>query len=221
MQSKKILLGAVCAMLLIRANTTVYATEQKSIPADAAETDMTAEDAVSTTMWAKTKAPYRSSASADSSELGTLSQYEEVTVIETSGDWCRISLKDGREAYVPAAFLTSEDPHNRELNIYNKETGLVDTYTFRDQDPVVIDGAIESIREEYASKAETEEDAIGPETEESAISEDIMSDVKPASKNTSGSVYRGLTVAAAIGASLVFCMGVFFLIYNKVRGRVD
>ena len=212
---KTALFGAVCGIFFTCAATatTVHAAEQERIP-----TSTAAEDNSGTVMWAVTEAVCYADASTDSSELGNLPQHEQVSVLETENNWCRIQL-NGQEAYVPAVFLTAEDPHNRELNIFNKETGLVDTYIFKDQDPAAIDSAIEKIKEEYADKA--------PDNERKKTSPDQRTNTGSVLENTEAepvkhSIYWWMVLISAAGSFLVFCTAVFFLIYNKSQrtGRI-
>lgn len=180
----------------------------------------TVEDMDETTMWTISEVNYRDGASTDYAKLGSLAKYDEVTVngVASTG-WYRFKLDGDKVAYVSNNYLTSEDPHDRELNIYNEETGTVDTYNFKDEDPEVIDEAVEAIKEEYAAK---EPEVEEPEPEPEPVIEDskpVVEEPEPAAEpepvKEPRSIYWWLVVIGGVGALLVVCVAVFFLIYNK------
>lgn len=180
----------------------------------------TVEDMDETTMWTISEVNYRDGASTDYAKLGSLAKYDEVTVngVASTG-WYRFKLDGDKVAYVSNNYLTTEDPHDRELNIYNEETGTVDTYNFKDEDPEVIDEAVEAIKEEYAAK---EPEVEEPEPEPEPVIEDskpVVEEPEPAAEpepvKEPRSIYWWLVVIGGVGALLVVCVAVFFLIYNK------
>lgn len=182
------------------------------------------EDMDETPMWTISDVNYRDGASTDYAKIGSLAKYDEVKVNgKASTGWYRFVLKDGTEAYVSDKYLTTEDPHDRELNVYNKETGTVDTYTFEDEDPKVIDEASQKIKEEYAKKEPAvEEKAPEPAVETPApVVEEPEPAVEPEPEKEPRSIYWWLVVIGGTGAFLVVCVAVFFLICNKVRRRAD
>ena len=130
-------------------------------------TPFTVEDMDETPMWAVDTVNYRDGASTEYNRLGSLDKHQQVTVngVASTG-WYRFLMEDGSEAYVSNNYLTSEDPSSRELNIYNEDTGQVDTYTFEGQDPDGIDQAIEDIKDSYAQ--DTDDDAA----EDAAVTDD-------------------------------------------------
>ena len=202
-------------------NNTTPAPEETTATAPEA---FTVEDMDETPMWTVSDVNYRDGASTDYAKIGSLAKYDEVKVNgKASTGWYRFVLEDGTEAYVSDKYLTTEDPHDRELNIYNEETDTVDTYNFEDEDPKVIDEAVEEIKEDYAEKEPTvEEPAPEPAVETPApVVEEPEPAVEPEPEKEPRSIYWWLVVIGGSGAFLVVCVAVFFLIYNKVRGRVD
>ncbi len=199
---------------------------QQETPAPAPEPEaFTVEDMEETTMWTISEVNYRDGASTDYAKLGSLAKYDEVTVngVASTG-WYRFKLDGDQVAYVSNNYLTTEDPHDRELNIYNNETGNVDTYEFEDQDPEAIDAAIEEIKEDYEEKE--------PEVEEEPEPEPVVEEPAPAVEEPEPaaeaepvkeprSIYWWLVVIGGTGALLVACVAAFFLIYNKVRAKRD
>ena len=195
---------------------------QQETPAPAPEPEaFTVEDMEETTMWTISEVNYRDGASTDYAKLGSLAKYDEVTVngVASTG-WYRFKLDGDQVAYVSNNYLTSEDPHDRELNIYNEETGTVDTYNFEDEEPEVIDEAIEEIKEEYKAK-EPEVDEPEPEgiEEPSPIVEEPKPAVEPEPEKEPRSIYWWLVVIGGVGAFLVVCIAAFFLIYNKMQAK--
>lgn len=118
------------------------------------------------TMWVTANVNYRSGASTEYNKVGSLNQYDEVTVTGTaSTGWYELTFSDGTKVYVSNKYLTTEDLHNRTVYDYNEDTGLVDNYEFTDTDPEVIDEIVEEIKsteEETTTESETESE---PETE--------------------------------------------------------
>ena len=153
----------------VSGSSSTPAQTENTEPAPAPEpATFTVEDMEDTPMWAIQIVNYREGASTEYAKLGSLSQYEQVIVngVASTG-WYRFITSDGSTAYVSNSYLTTEDPSNRELNIYNEETGHVDTYAFEDTEPEVIDEVIESIKEEYEEKETVAvEPAPEPEPEE-------------------------------------------------------
>ncbi len=195
---------------------------QEATPATEPAT-FTVEDMDETTMWTVSEVNYRNGASTDYTKLGSLAKYDEVKVNgKASTGWYRFVLEDGTKAYVSDKYLTTEDSHNRELNIYNEETGTVDTYNFEDEEPEVIDEAIEEIKEEYdAKEPEVEEPKQEVIEEPASVVEEPEPAVEPEPVKEPRSIYWWLVVIGGTGSFLVVCVAVFFLIYNKTRGRMD
>lgn len=126
-----------------------------------AKTEFTVEDMPDTDMWATQQVNVRDGADTTYNKVGTLSQYDKVVVNgKASTGWYRIKTEDGSAQYVSDKFLTTEDPSNRTVNVYDEETGMVNTYEFEDTDPEVIDEIVEELKEE--SKAEPEEETVEP-----------------------------------------------------------
>lgn len=143
------------------------ATDTGSTPAaetpapEPAKTEFTVEDMPDTDMWATQQVNVRDGADTTYNKVGTLSQYDKVVVNgKASTGWYRIKTEDGSAQYVSDKFLTSEDPADRKVTLYNEETGMVSTYEFEDTDPEVIDEIVEELKEE--SKAEPEEETVEP-----------------------------------------------------------
>lgn len=178
-------------------------------------------DMEDTPMWATQNVNYRSGASTDYDKLGSLEQHEQVIVngVASTG-WYRFNTAEGVEVYVSNHYLTAEDPSSRELNIYNEETGQVDTYTFEDADPDAIDEAIEVIKEEYAAKEPFVEETIQEEVVEvKPIIEDPAEEVVEDIQHHSWQVYA--SIVSAIVCVAVIGIGIYFIIRNKKRGRTD
>ena len=178
-------------------------------------------DMEDTPMWATQNVNYRSGASTDYDKLGSLEQHEQVIVngVASTG-WYRFNKAEGVEAYVSNHYLTAEDPSNRELNIYNEETGQVDTYTFENADPDAIDEAIEVIKEEYAAKEPVVEEKIPEEVVEvKPVVEDPPEEVVEEVPHHSWQVY--VSIISAIVCVAVIGIGIYFIIRNKKRGRTD
>lgn len=148
------------------ATTETPASDTGSTPAaepapEPAKTEFTVEDMADTDMWATQQVNVRDGADTTYNKVGTLSQYDKVVVNgKASTGWYRIKTEDGSAQYVSDKFLTSEDPSNRTVNVYDEETGMVNTYEFEDTDPEVIDEIVEELKEE--SKAEPEEETVEP-----------------------------------------------------------
>lgn len=185
----------------------------------------TVEDMEDTPMWAIQIVNYRDGASTDYNKLGSLAQYEQVIVngVASTG-WYRFITEDGSTAYVSNSYLTTEDPSNRELNIYNEETGQVDTYVFENTEPEAIDEVIESIKEEYEEKETVvEEPEPEPEPEEVVAVEeepeiiDVM--VEEESPAYSWKFYVSCAFIVMCGIIIGICIR--NIVRNKKNGRVD
>ena len=184
----------------------------------------TVEDMEDTPMWAIQTVNYREGASTEYNKIGSLSQYEQVIVngVASTG-WYRFITSDGSMAYVSNSYLTTEDPSNRELNIYNEETGHVDTYAFEDTEPEVIDEVIESIKEEYEEKeAAVVEPAPEPEPEEvitveeePEIEEEVI--VEEESPVYSWKFY--VSCFFAVVCVIIIGIGIYNIVRNKKNGR--
>lgn len=196
------------------------ATATSSTPTPAS---FTVEDMEDTPMWATQTVNYRDGASTDYNKLGSLEKYEQVIVngVASTG-WYRFNTEDGTAAYVSNNYLTTEDPSNRELNIYNEETDQVDTFIFEDTAPEVIDEVIEDVKEEYAEKEPVVEEPE-PKTEETVEPEPVVEE-PPVEVEEESSVHSWQFYAAIIFAVVcvvVIGISVFFIVRNKKRGRVD
>lgn len=187
----------------------------------------TVEDMEDTPMWATQTVNYRDGASTDYNKLGSLEQYEQVIVngVASTG-WYRFNTADGNTAYVSKNYLTTEDPSNRELNIYNEETEQVDTFIFEDTDPEVIDQVIEEIKEEYAEKEPVIEESEEVEEETETVVEEPQSDVEElpmevVDETPAHSWQFYLSIAFAAICVIVIIVCICYVIRNKKSGRVD
>ena len=184
----------------------------------------TVEDMEDTPMWAIQTVKYRDGASTEYAKLGSLLQYEQVIVngVASTG-WYRFITSDGSTAYVSNSYLTTEDPSNRELNIYNEETGHVDTYAFEDAEPEVIDEVIESIKEEYEEKEtatiepapELEPEEVIAVEEEPEIEEEVI--VEEESPAYSWKFY--VSCVFAVACVIIIGIGIYNIVRNKKNGR--
>lgn len=197
-----------------------------SAPAESASgpvpepTAFTVEDMEDTPMWATQVVNYREGASSDYNKLGSLDQYEQVIVngVASTG-WYRFNTAEGTVAYVSNNYLTTEDPSNRELNIYNKETDQVDTYIFEDTDPEAIDEVIEDIKEEYAEKEPIVEEKPEEVVEPEPIVEDEPVEMADEAPVHSWQFYVSIVFAVICVIVIVVC--IYYVVRNKKRGRVD
>lgn len=179
----------------------------------------TVEDMEDTPMWATQVVNYRDGASSDYNKLGSLEQYEQVIVngVASTG-WYRFNTVEGTVAYVSNNYLTTKDPSNRELNIYNKETDQVDTYIFEDTDPEAIDEVIEDIKEEYAEK----ESVVEEEPEEVVEPEPIVEEpVEMENEVPAHSWQFYVSIVFAVICVIVIVVCICYVVRNKKRGRVD
>lgn len=213
-----------------------YAGGGSSVPAQTETTDpepapepaaFTVEDMEDTPMWATQVVNYRDGASTDYNKLGSLEQYEQVTVngVASTG-WYRFNTPDGTAVYVSDKYLTKEDPSNRELNIYNQETGQVDTYIFEDGDPEAIDEAVDDIKEDYADKEpaveEPEPVTAEPVPEETVKPEPVVEPVtEPVVEEPARPWQFYASVVCAVLCVMIISISVYYLVRNKKRGRVD
>ena len=182
----------------------------------------TVEDMEDTLMWATQIVNYRDGASTDYNKLGSLGKYEQIIVngVASTG-WYRFNTEDGTTAYVSNNYLTTEDPSNRELNIYNEETDQVDTFIFEDTDPEVIDEVIEDIKEEYAEKEPVVEE-LEPEIEEPVEPESAVEELPVEVEETSAHSWQFyVAIIFAVVCIVVIGVSVFFIVRNKKRGRAD
>lgn len=200
--------------------STSSTTEPTSAPEPTA---FTVEDMEDTPMWAIQTVNYRDGASTDYNKLGSLEKYEQVIVngVASTG-WYRFNTADGTVAYVSDSYLTTEDPSNRELNIYNEETDQVDTFIFEDTDPEVIDEVIEDIKEEYAEKEPVVEEP-DPEPEETVEPEPVVEEppVEAVEETAAHSWQFYAAIIFAVVCVVVIGVSVFFIVRNKKRGRAD
>ncbi|MCD7725067.1 MAG: SH3 domain-containing protein [Clostridiales bacterium] len=178
--------------------------------AAASQTSFTVEDIEPVPMWATSIVNVRDGAATDYSALGMLEQYEEVTAngLASTG-WYRIEYGDGT-GYVSGKFLTDEDPSNREVPVYNEETGTVDTISFEDTDPEVIDETVEAIKEEQKETVE-EEPAVEEETAAETVEEPEEEAEEPEGETDGASRRKwyllclaGCAVTAGVAACLWF-----------------
>lgn len=202
-------------------SSTQASTETVSEPAP-----FTVDDMEDTPMWATQAVNYRDGASTEYNKIGSLEQYEQVIVNgAASTGWYRFITSDGGTAYVSNSYLTTEDPGNRELNIYNEETGQVDTYIFEETEPEAIDEAIESIKEEYEEKeAAVVEPAPEPEPEEAAAVEEepaIEEEVTVEEEPPAYSWKFYVSCAFAAVCVIIIGIGIYNIVRNKKNGRVD
>lgn len=136
------------------------------------KTEFTVEDMPDTDMWATQQVNVRSGADTTYNKVATLSQYDKVVVNgKASTGWYRLKTEDGSEQYVSDKFLTTEDPSNRTVNVYDENTGKVNTYEFEDTDPEVIDEIVEEIKEESKAEPEVIEEPEPVEEPEEEIAE--------------------------------------------------
>ncbi len=187
-------------------------------------TPFTVEDMDETPMWAVDTVNYRDGASTEYNRLGSLDKHQQVTVngVASTG-WYRFLLEDGSEAYVSNNYLTTEDPSSRELNIYNEDTGQVDTYTFEGQDPDGIDQAIEDIKDSYAQDT----DAAAVTDDAAAIDEtvDVVAVEEPAAEDdleeADAEQIAGLSPAqyALIAGAIICAVILIICIVQFVRAR--
>lgn len=180
----------------------------------------TVEDMEDTPMWAIQVVNYRDGASSDYNKLGSLDQYEQVIVngVASTG-WYRFITVEGTAAYVSNNYLTAEDPSNRELNIYNKETDQVDTYIFEDTDPEAIDEVIADIKEEYAEKEPVVEEEPEEVEELEPIVEEEPVEMEIEAPAHSWQFYVSIVFAVICVLVIVVC--ICYVVGNKKRGRVD
>lgn len=211
-------LGYISAGYSSGSNTS--ATTPDSAPSSTPEpAAFTVEDMEDTPMWATQVVNYRDGASSDYNKLGSLDQYEQVIVngVASTG-WYRFNTVEGTVAYISNNYLTTEDPSNRELNIYNKETDQVDTYFFEDTDPEAIDEVIEDIKEEYAEK----ESVVEEEPEEVVEPEPIVEEpVEMENEAPAHSWQFYVSIVFAVICVIVIVVCICYVVRNKKRGRVD
>ncbi len=111
--------------------------------------EFTVEDIEPYTAWVKSDVNVREGADTSWGKIGGLKQYDEVTVTgKASTGWYRIKTDTIETGYASDKFFTTEDPRNRTVPVYNPNEDAVETYTFTDTDPEIIDAAVEQIREE-------------------------------------------------------------------------
>lgn len=108
------------------------------------------------TMWTTSEVNIRDGADTTYNKIGSLKQYEAVTVngVASTG-WYRFTKDGVEEAYVSGKYLTEEDPSSRTVSVV-EENGDLSVYEFTDTDPELIDAAIAQIEKENASETETE-----------------------------------------------------------------
>jgi len=169
------------------------------------------------TMWAVSNVNCRDGASTSYNKVGSLKQYEKVTVtgIASTG-WYQITKEDGTIVYVSNKYLSEEDPSDRTVYDYNEETDSVDVYKFENTDPKVIDEIEDEIKATPEPIA-TPEPTLAPTPEPTpeatiapsatpSVPEQIVEEVKEGKKS--------ITLYVAIGAMavviLVFCVVMFF-----------
>lgn len=195
-------------------------------------TPFTVEDMDETPMWAIDTVNYRDGASTEYNRLGSLDKHQQVTVngVASTG-WYRFLLEDGSAAYVSNNYLTTEDPSSRELNIYNEDTGQVDTYTFEGQDPDGIDQAIEDIKDSYEQDEDEDNDDnagtdIASVTDDAAAINETVDGAaveEPAAENGLEDVDQetGLTSAqyALIAGAIVCAVILIICIVQFVRAQ--
>ena len=217
-------LGYISAGYTLPGTPAVESSTQPSAEVAPEPAPFTVEDMEDTPMWAIQTVNYRDGASTEYAKLGSLSQYEQVIVngVASTG-WYRFITSDGSTAYVSNSYLTTEDPNNRELNIYNEETGHVDTYVFEDTEPEVIDEVVESIKEEYEEKEtatiepapELEPEEVIAVEEEPEIEEEVI--VEEESPAYSWKFY--VSCVFAVACVIIIGIGIYNIVRNKKNGR--
>ena len=140
-------------------NTSASTTNETTQTASS-KTEFTVADVEPYNAWATKDCNIRSGADTTYDKIGSLKQYEQVTVTGVaSTGWYRITTSDGIEAYISNTLITTDDPSNREYTTVN-DSGEILTYEFTDTDPEIIDQVVEQI------EAEQEEEHVHEYTSE-------------------------------------------------------
>jgi len=140
-------------------NTSASTTNETTQTASS-KTEFTVADVEPYNAWATKDCNIRSGADTTYDKIGSLKQYEQVTVTGVaSTGWYRITTSAGIEAYISNSLITTDDPSNREYTTVN-DSGEILTYEFTDTDPEMIDQVIEQI------EAEQEEEHVHEYTSE-------------------------------------------------------
>lgn len=168
------------------------------------------------TMWAVSNVNCRDGASTSYNKVGSLEQYEKVSVTGVaSTGWFQITKEDGTVVYVSNNYLSEEDPSDRTVYDYNEETDSVDIYEFEDTDPKVIDEMEEEIKATpEPTIAPTPEPTIAPTPEPTpeptieptatpSIPEQVVEEVKKGNKDVTYFVGMGAFAFVTLIISLV------------------
>ena len=125
-------------------NTSASTTNETTQTASS-KTEFTVTDVEPYNAWATKDCNIRSGADTTYDKIGSLKQYEQVTVTGVaSTGWYRITTSAGTEAYISNSLITTDDPSNREYTTVN-DSGEILTYEFEDTEPEIIDEIIEQI----------------------------------------------------------------------------
>lgn len=174
------------------------------------------------TMWATSEVNYRDGADTTYNKIGSLKQYEGVTVngVASTG-WYRFSKDGVKEAYVSGKYLTEEDPSSRTVNVVD-ENGDLSVYEFTDTDPELIDAAIAQIEKENVEETETEtvtvtETEPAEETEAATEPESVVEPESLESIEDAGSRFipDWWYAAGVIGILAVIGFAIYMIIKKK------
>lgn len=172
------------------------------------------------TMWATSEVNFRDGADTTYNKIGSLKQYEAVTVngVASTG-WYRFTKDGVEEAYVSGKYLTEEDPSNRTVNVV-EENGDLSVYEFTDTDPELIDAAIAQIEKENAAETETETVTETEPVEETEAATEPESVEEPESSETienAGSRFipDWWYAAGVIGILAVIGFAIYMIIKKK------
>ena len=112
------------------------------------KTEFTVTDVTPYSAWATKDCNIRSGADTTYDKVGSLKQYEQVTVTgQASTGWFRITTSNGTEAYVSNTLLTTEDPTKVTFSTVTEE-GAITEHTVENEDPEVVAQVVEQIKEE-------------------------------------------------------------------------
>lgn len=133
---------------------------QTETPAAPAKTEFTVEDVEPYQAWATNDCNVRAGADTTWEIIGGLKKHDAVTVTgKASTGSFRVKTDTIAEGYVANGFLTTNDPYNQTLQIYDPSTGTVDDYSFPDTPPEVVEQAEADIRADLDEKFKEEQDA--------------------------------------------------------------
>ena len=120
------------------------------------QTEFTVADVEPYTAWATKDCNIRSGADTTYDKIGSLKQYEQVTVTgQASTGWFRITTSDGTEAYISNTLLTTEDPTSVSFSTVTEE-GTVTDYTVEGENAEAVAEVVEQIKEEADTSDEEE-----------------------------------------------------------------